>query len=833
MAVTLVLSLLYSACASQVLAYDMGKAGRYNVISCGEGHTGAIDINGSLWMWGHNNSGELGDGTTNNSNIPIKVMDNVTTVSCGYGNTAAVRTDGSLWMWGWNYYGQLGNDTTEDSNIPVKVMDNVTTVSCGWYHTAALKSDGSLWTWGSNLNGSVGNGGVGNNKTVEDDPIQTIPVKVMDNVTTVNCGQSYTAAIQTDGSLWVWGNDSDGQLGNGASGRFSNSTVPVKIMDDAVAVSCGTSHTAAIQTDGSLWMWGCNREGQLGNGTTENSNIPVKMMDNIAVVCCGPNQTAAIKADNSLWMWGNNYHGQLGNGTTEMSAVPVKVTDSVVSASCGNEFTATLKIDGSLWMWGSSSAGKLGNRGIGNAERSGFPIQTVPVKVMDNVSLADASITSPSNEYIYDTSDSGESVVLDTSYFDNVRDSISASSAVQAQVQTMTNEQKNSATGIDLATLYAETAISKAANKKVSGKEVIINKAAVADLEAVAAQTSAAVETALINGGIATARLVSNTVTLTTDETGEITLKIDPDILETQVDKIRVETPTYAITLKVDDLEEDLASGVITITSEDVGSGFAPGNQNKKTTVKVNLPKGKTANPVTLSLPTDSGDTTYQAVVKTDGSATSSKYNPATTTMDGKVNTSGSYTVQTNQKDFTDIANKSAEMQKAIRYLASKGIINGTSATEFSPDGSINRAEIAALLVRALGKLDNGATNSFTDVKRSDWYYSAAGSSQKCGLINGYTDNTFRGTTTIAKDQILAVAARVLKNEMGYKEPSNPNSYLVKYSDTVTKWAQPEVALATKENLVVYRVDGTFKGESNMTRGDAAIIIYRLFQKIW
>ena len=141
-------------------------------------------------MWGHNNSGELGDGTTNNSNIPIKVMDNVTTVSCGYGNTAAVRTDGSLWMWGWNYYGQLGNDTTEDSNIPVKVMDNVTTVSCGWYHTAALKSDGSLWTWGSNLNGSVGNGGVGNNKTVEDDPIQTIPVKVMDNVTTVNCGQS-------------------------------------------------------------------------------------------------------------------------------------------------------------------------------------------------------------------------------------------------------------------------------------------------------------------------------------------------------------------------------------------------------------------------------------------------------------------------------------------------------------------------------------------------------------------------------------------------------------------------------------------------------------------
>ena len=434
--------------------------------------------------------------------------------------------------------------------------------------------------------------------------------------------------------------------------------------------------------------------------------------------------------------------------------------------------------------------------------------------------------------YIYNVKDPGADVILLASKLDKITSTSSAVDTVQRQVKSMTTEQKTSATGADLATLYAEATVSKAASKKVTGKEIIISKATVADLEAVAARTSAAVETALVNGGIATAHLVSNVVAFTTNETKEITIKIDPDILETQVDKIRVEAPTYAFTLKVADLKEDLTE-IITITAQDIGSGFASGRKSKKTTVKVNLPKGKTTNPVTLSLPMDSGDTTYQTVVKTDGSATSSKYNPATTTMDGKINTSGSYTVQTNQKDFTDIANKSAEMQKAIRYLASKGIINGTSATEFSPDGSINRAEIAALLVRALGKLDNGATNTFTDVKSSDWYYSTAGSSQKCGLINGYTDNTFRGTTPIIKDQILAVAARVLKNEMGYKEPSDPNSYLAKYSDTVTKWAQPEVALATKENLVVYRVDGTFKGESNMTRGDAAIIIYRLFQKIW
>ena len=435
-------------------------------------------------------------------------------------------------------------------------------------------------------------------------------------------------------------------------------------------------------------------------------------------------------------------------------------------------------------------------------------------------------------EYIYETTDPGADTKLDTERLNKVTDPATAASAVQAQTQSMTTEQKESATGADLATLYAETAVAKAASKSVSGNEITINAAAVADLETEAAQAVTAVETALVSGGVTTARLISSTVTLTTDETGEISIRIAPDILTTKVDKIRVETPTYALTLKVSELEPDL-TGIITITARDVGTGYAPGDQNKKTTVQVNLPQGKTTNPVTVSLPKDGGDTTYQAVVKTDGTSTSSKYNPATTTMDGKITTSGNYTVQTKQKDFTDIANKSAEMQSAIRYLASKGIINGDTDTTFSPDASISRAEIAALIVRALGKLDSSATNSFTDVTTANWYYSAAGSSQRLGIITGYEDNTFRGTTAINKEQIVAVAARVLISEMNYKTPGDTATYLSKYSDTVVTWAQPQVALATKENLVVYRTDGTFSGARNMTRGDAAIIIYRLFQKIW
>ena len=438
----------------------------------------------------------------------------------------------------------------------------------------------------------------------------------------------------------------------------------------------------------------------------------------------------------------------------------------------------------------------------------------------------------PFSEYIYDANDPGADLVLNTPLLNTVTDTDSAVIAVKNQTRTMSTAQKESPTGADLATLYAETAVAKAASKPAMGKEILINKAAVTELAEVAKQTTAAVESALVEGGVSTARYLTKTITLSTEETGEINIHIDPDILTADIDKIVVESPTYALTFKMEDLREDLTE-ILTFTAQDIGSGFAPGEGINKTTVKVNLPKGKTTNPVTVSLPSGKGDTTYQAVVNTNGEATSSKYNPARTTMDGKISTSGNYTVQVNEKDFSDIANKSAEMQNAIRYLASKGIIGGTGNGKFAPDGSITRAEIAALMVRALGKLDNSAKPTFTDVTTANWYYATAASSQKAKLINGYEDNTFRGGNQINKEQIVAVSARVLTNEMGYKTPANPTSYLGKYSDSVVEWARPEVALATKENLVVYRTDATFSGGKGMTRGDAAIIIYRLFQKLW
>ena len=399
---------------------------------------------------------------------------------------------------------------------------------------------------------------------------------------------------------------------------------------------------------------------------------------------------------------------------------------------------------------------------------------------------------------------------------------------IKEYVSKMTDEEKDDPTDIDLATLYAETVIADAISIEVNERPILINNASISDFAALADAAIKRAEDTMVKGGVTPHRYLSATVTLDTKDT-DIEIRISPDLLESGADKIQVRTLDYALTFKAADLVPDLKD-VLTFKAALADAETL----SMENALDIEIPGGSMTNPITVSLPNGSKDTTYQAIVnQSTDAATTSKHNPVTDKMDGKVNTSGTYTVKTNEVDFTDISSKSTEMKEAIKYLAARGIINGTGGTNFSPDGSISRAELTALVVRALGKVDSKATTSFRDVTKANWFYAPVASSQRLGYINGFEDNTFRGTITINKEQIVVIAARVLGSEMNYKTPTNTATYLSKYSDTVVSWAQPQVALATRENLVVYRTDGTFSGAKDMTRGDAAIIIYRLFQRIW
>jgi len=309
-------------------------------ISAGQHHTAAIRTDGSLYTWGHNRWGQLGDSTTENRYNPQKILDDVVYVSAGYSHTAAIRSDGSLWIWGRNFRGKLGDGTTIDRHYPIKIMDNVTAVALGNFYTMAIKTDGSLWAWGNNDAGQIAgttnanwyyatpqkimndviavSAGSSHVLSIKSDgslytwgsnhfgelgdgtTISHIPIRIMDNVVQASAGDGHTAAVKTDGSLWVWGLNSYGQVGDGTiSGRYTGEYIaegvpgfiifhpgqltPVKIMDDVAEVSAGGSHTMAIKTDGSLWAWGANHAGQLGDGTTIDQHTPLRIIDSVII----------------------------------------------------------------------------------------------------------------------------------------------------------------------------------------------------------------------------------------------------------------------------------------------------------------------------------------------------------------------------------------------------------------------------------------------------------------------------------------------------------------------------------------------------------------------
>ena len=301
-ALALALALL-GALTLPAAAHDTRRPGQGNRISAGTYYSGYVDPDGGLWMWGRGDDGELGDGISGDRDIqavPVKVLDNVVSVSASEGDddggmyTAALQADGSLWTWGNAWGGLLGNGgggnavggwVEECQNVPVKILDDVAAVSCGRSSAAAVKTDGSLWMWGPvYLDGFI--------------RVHTTPIKVMDDVAAVDCGYLNTAVIKTDGSLWAWGASvmvGNGYEGNTTMGSNLHQTIPVKLLDDVAAVSCGSSFSAAIKTDGSLWTWGTNEYSQLGvagggDTTIEGftfQSVPAKIMENAAAVSCG------------------------------------------------------------------------------------------------------------------------------------------------------------------------------------------------------------------------------------------------------------------------------------------------------------------------------------------------------------------------------------------------------------------------------------------------------------------------------------------------------------------------------------------------------------------
>ena len=342
-------------------------SGVWAAVSCGGGTTLGLMKNGTLWAWGGNSNGELGNGSSDYAAHPtpteVGTDRNWAALSGGYDNTKALGKDGTLWAWGNNASGQLGLGTSggwTDTLAQAGADTDWATVSSGVQITLALKKDGTLWAWGWNYYGQLGLG----DTTDRDTPTE---VGADSDWATVSCGNEYVLAVKTDGTLWAWGANGGGQLGLGTVDTDAHPT-PTEVGTDSdwATVSCGGAQTLALKTDGTLWAWGDNSVGELGVGTIDTAahSTPTEVGadSDWATVSCGNQSTLATKTDGTLWAWGDNLWAELGLGDTISRDIPTEVgTDSSwATVSCDDTSTLALKANGTLWAWGANDGGQLG-----------------------------------------------------------------------------------------------------------------------------------------------------------------------------------------------------------------------------------------------------------------------------------------------------------------------------------------------------------------------------------------------------------------------------------------------------------------------------------------
>ena len=327
----------------------------------GGSHTLLVKPDGTVWVWGGNGNGQLGDGTTTQRVLPITLgsLTSMSDIAAGGSHSIVAKSDGTVWTWGVNSNGQLGDATTTQRNAPVQVttLSGMTAVAAGLSHSVALKSDGTVWAWGLNSSGQVGD----STTTQRTSPVH---VTTLSGIVAIAAGGYHTAAVKSDGTVWTWGLNATGQLGDNST---TQRTAPVQVtgLTAVSAVGAGASHSVALKSDGTVKAWGANYWGQLGDGTTTQRTTPVSVsgISSATAIAVGGHHALAVRQDLSAWAWGSNWDGQLGDGTTtyQTTAVSVATLSNLAMIGAGDRHSLAVSTDGTVWAWGRNFYGQIGD----------------------------------------------------------------------------------------------------------------------------------------------------------------------------------------------------------------------------------------------------------------------------------------------------------------------------------------------------------------------------------------------------------------------------------------------------------------------------------------
>ena len=340
-----------------------------SAVAAGARHTLALKGDGTVWSWGSNGSGQLGDGSTVTRKVPVRVLNltNIVAVAAGNYHNLALKSDGTLWAWGSNSSGRLGDGTMTQRNSPVRVTmsGRVIAVAAGYKHSLAETEDGKIWAWGANTNGQLGIGST-NQSLI---PVQITALSAL-NVTDLAAGDSHSAAVTSAGVVYTWGNNDSGRLGIGNAAPQQLIPVSVPGLADILQIEVGVDFSIALGRDGSLYSWGNNALGQLADGTQDSIGIPehIVRVQGVTALAAGFGQAIAVKSNGAVVTWGSNLSGQLGNGFFGETVSPTEVyglnpssPNRFVSVVAGDEHVMVLKGDGTVWAWGGNDYGQLGD----------------------------------------------------------------------------------------------------------------------------------------------------------------------------------------------------------------------------------------------------------------------------------------------------------------------------------------------------------------------------------------------------------------------------------------------------------------------------------------
>ena len=366
----------------------LSATGNGQTVSANLSQSCALTTAGGVVCWGTNDSGQLGDGSMTTSDVPVAVSglsSGIATVTAGGVHTCALTATGGVLCWGSNSDGELGDGTTNPSEVPISVpgvTSGVTSLSAGYQHVCAVTSAGAAICWGENQSGQLGDG------TIVDKLSPTQVVGLDSGIAAIAAGQFHSCALTTAGGVMCWGYNGYGELGDGSE---TDSSVPVTVTglpSGITSVTAGSYHTCALTTAGGVLCWGLGHDGEIGDGSNTSRKTPVVvsgLSSGVVAISAAYSHTTAFTSGGSVVSWGGNANGQLGDRSITNSNVPVPVSGLSMGAAAiaaGGYHACAVTTQGGIFCWGDNAYQELGDGSMHHETCGAFDCSVIPVQVV-------------------------------------------------------------------------------------------------------------------------------------------------------------------------------------------------------------------------------------------------------------------------------------------------------------------------------------------------------------------------------------------------------------------------------------------------------------------